>query len=141
VLRDFITERGKILPRRITGTCSFHQKKLATEIKRARIMALFPSPCTIKDMPLMGEDRRTLWIIMGAFFISLCLDRHCNRVSLACCNDLSGNILSLRRTGTVKMAGTRCVRPPLAFTLSGIFIRVHDICSSSGISPCHAFFP
>lgn len=42
ILRDFITERGKILPRRITGTCAFHQKKLATEIKRARIMALIP---------------------------------------------------------------------------------------------------
>ncbi|HOS96846.1 MAG TPA: 30S ribosomal protein S18 [Deltaproteobacteria bacterium] len=42
VLKDFITERGKILPRRITGTCSFHQKKLAAEIKRARIMALLP---------------------------------------------------------------------------------------------------
>jgi small subunit ribosomal protein S18 len=42
ILKDFITERGKILPRRITGTCSHHQKKLATEIKRARIMALIP---------------------------------------------------------------------------------------------------
>lgn len=42
VLKDFITERGKILPRRITGTCSLHQKKLSTEIKRARIMALIP---------------------------------------------------------------------------------------------------
>jgi small subunit ribosomal protein S18 len=42
ILRDFITERGKMLPRRITGTCSNHQKKLAIEIKRARIMALLP---------------------------------------------------------------------------------------------------
>jgi small subunit ribosomal protein S18 len=42
ILRDFITERGKMLPRRITGTCSSHQKKLAIEIKRARIMALLP---------------------------------------------------------------------------------------------------
>ncbi|MCK7474517.1 MAG: 30S ribosomal protein S18 [Rhodopseudomonas palustris] len=42
VLKDLITERGKILPRRITGTCSRHQKKLTTEIKRARIMALLP---------------------------------------------------------------------------------------------------
>jgi small subunit ribosomal protein S18 len=42
ILKDFITERGKILPRRITGTCSHHQKKLSTEIKRARIMALIP---------------------------------------------------------------------------------------------------
>ena len=42
ILKDFITERGKILPRRITGTCSRHQKKLTTEIKRARLMALLP---------------------------------------------------------------------------------------------------
>ncbi|QEJ96443.1 30S ribosomal protein S18 [Treponema phagedenis] len=41
-LRRFITERGKILPRRITGTCAKHQRKLATEIKRARALALLP---------------------------------------------------------------------------------------------------
>lgn len=42
ILREYITERGKILPRRITGTCSGHQKKLTLEIKRARMMALLP---------------------------------------------------------------------------------------------------
>ncbi|MBN1635293.1 MAG: 30S ribosomal protein S18 [Deltaproteobacteria bacterium] len=42
VLRNLITERGKILPRRITGTCSRHQRELTLEIKRARIMALLP---------------------------------------------------------------------------------------------------
>ncbi|PIE97717.1 MAG: 30S ribosomal protein S18 [Treponema sp.] len=41
-LRRFITERGKILPRRITGTCAKHQRKLALEIKRARAVALLP---------------------------------------------------------------------------------------------------
>ncbi|EMB28934.1 30S ribosomal protein S18 [Treponema denticola MYR-T] len=41
-LRRFITERGKILPRRITGTCAKHQRKLAVEIKRARAVALLP---------------------------------------------------------------------------------------------------
>lgn len=40
VLRDFITERGKIIARRITGTCAKHQRVLSTEIKRARQMAL-----------------------------------------------------------------------------------------------------
>ncbi len=40
VLRDFITERGKIIARRITGTCAKHQRRLTTEIKRARQMAL-----------------------------------------------------------------------------------------------------
>ena len=40
ILRDFLTERGKIIARRITGTCAFHQRQLTTEIKRARQMAL-----------------------------------------------------------------------------------------------------
>lgn len=42
LLQNFITERGKMLPRRITGTCSRHQRELTIEIKRARIMALLP---------------------------------------------------------------------------------------------------
>ena len=41
-LRRFITERGKILPRRITGTCAKHQRALAVAIKRARLIALLP---------------------------------------------------------------------------------------------------
>jgi small subunit ribosomal protein S18 len=41
-LRRFITERGKILPRRITGTCAKHQRSLSMAIKRARIIALLP---------------------------------------------------------------------------------------------------
>ncbi|MDR1586507.1 MAG: 30S ribosomal protein S18 [Treponema sp.] len=41
-LRRFITERGKILPRRITGTCAKHQRALAAAIKRARTIALLP---------------------------------------------------------------------------------------------------
>ena len=40
ILRDFITERGKIIARRITGTCAFHQRRLTVEIKRSRQMAL-----------------------------------------------------------------------------------------------------
>jgi small subunit ribosomal protein S18 len=39
-LRKFQTEKGKILPRRITGTCLQHQKMLSTAIKRARIISL-----------------------------------------------------------------------------------------------------
>ena len=39
-LRKFISERGKILPRRMTGTCAKHQRDLAVAIKRARTMAL-----------------------------------------------------------------------------------------------------
>jgi len=41
-LRRYITERGKILPRRITGNCAIHQRDLTTAIKRARTMALLP---------------------------------------------------------------------------------------------------
>ncbi len=41
-LRKFITERGKILPKRITGTCAVHQREVTTAIKRARIVALLP---------------------------------------------------------------------------------------------------
>ncbi len=42
LLRSFITERGKILPSRISGACARHQRDLAQEIKRARVMALLP---------------------------------------------------------------------------------------------------
>ncbi|UCE19735.1 MAG: 30S ribosomal protein S18 [Gemmatimonadota bacterium] len=41
-LRGFITDRGKIIPRRITGTCAKHQRQLTTAIKRARHLALLP---------------------------------------------------------------------------------------------------
>ncbi len=41
-LRKFITESGKILPRRMSGVCSKHQKDLAVAIKRARQLALLP---------------------------------------------------------------------------------------------------
>jgi small subunit ribosomal protein S18 len=42
LLERFITDRGKILPRRITGTCSKHQRDLAISIKHARLLALLP---------------------------------------------------------------------------------------------------
>jgi small subunit ribosomal protein S18 len=41
-LRRFITERGKIMPRRMTGTCAQHQRQLSMAIKRAREMAMLP---------------------------------------------------------------------------------------------------
>ena len=41
-LRRYTTERGKILPRRVTGTCAKHQRAVAVEIKRARAIALLP---------------------------------------------------------------------------------------------------
>ena len=41
-LRKFITEKGKIVPRRMSGVCAKHQRLLAEAIKRARVMALLP---------------------------------------------------------------------------------------------------
>jgi len=41
-LKYFITERGKIIPRRISGTCAKHQRTLTVAIKRARTIALLP---------------------------------------------------------------------------------------------------
>ncbi|MBG9987490.1 30S ribosomal protein S18 [Aerococcaceae bacterium DSM 111176] len=42
LLGRFVSEKGKILPRRVTGTCAKHQRTLTASIKRARIMALLP---------------------------------------------------------------------------------------------------
>ena len=44
-LRRYITERGKILPRRISGNCAKHQRQMTTAIKRARNAALLPFTC------------------------------------------------------------------------------------------------
>ncbi|MDR2903332.1 MAG: 30S ribosomal protein S18, partial [Clostridiales bacterium] len=41
-LRKFVSERGKILPRRVTGNCAKHQRKLTIAIKRARHICLMP---------------------------------------------------------------------------------------------------
>ena len=41
-LKRYVGERGKITPRRLTGTCAFHQRKLSTAIKRARLLGLLP---------------------------------------------------------------------------------------------------
>ena len=47
LLRNFVTERGKIIPRRIYGTCAKHQRHLTEAIKRARHLALLPYTGTI----------------------------------------------------------------------------------------------
>ena len=41
-LKKYVTERGKILPKRITGTCAVHQREVTRAIKRAKIVALLP---------------------------------------------------------------------------------------------------
>lgn len=42
IIRKYVPDRAKISPRRVTGTCAYHQRKLAQAIKRARVMALLP---------------------------------------------------------------------------------------------------
>ena len=41
-LKKYVTERGKILPKRITGTCAMQQREVTKAVKRARIVALLP---------------------------------------------------------------------------------------------------
>ncbi len=41
-VKKFITEKGKILPRRMSGVCAKHQRMVATAVKRSRVMALIP---------------------------------------------------------------------------------------------------
>jgi small subunit ribosomal protein S18 len=47
-LKYFITDRGKMIPRRISGNCALHQRKVSTAIKRARMIALMPFTVTGK---------------------------------------------------------------------------------------------
>jgi small subunit ribosomal protein S18 len=42
MLRRFTTDRGRIIPRRISGTCAKHQRQLTSAIKKARVVALLP---------------------------------------------------------------------------------------------------
>ena len=48
VLKHFITERGKLVPRRISGNCARHQRALALQVRRARMIALVPFTVTGK---------------------------------------------------------------------------------------------
>lgn len=41
-LRSYLTERGKIMPRRVSGNCAYHQRQLTVAVKRARNIALLP---------------------------------------------------------------------------------------------------
>lgn len=49
LLRGFTTERGKIIPRRISGNCAYHQRTLTQEVKRARMIAFLPF-CSVSAM-------------------------------------------------------------------------------------------
>ena len=56
LLRKYMTDRGKIKPRRVTGACTQHQHDIANAIKRAREMALLPY--TVPVVSSRGERRR-----------------------------------------------------------------------------------
>ena len=56
LLRKFVTDRGKIKPRRVTGLCAQHQKDVANAVKRARQMALMPFAVTV--ISKRGDRRR-----------------------------------------------------------------------------------
>ena len=57
----YTSERGKILPRRMTGTCAKHQRQLSTAIKRARVIALLPTCPSKPAVPdSVGSQRRWL---------------------------------------------------------------------------------
>lgn len=56
LLRKYVTDRGKIKPRRVTGLCAQHQKDIATAVKRARQMALMPF--AVQVISKRGDRRR-----------------------------------------------------------------------------------
>lgn len=56
LLRKYVTDRGKIKPRRVTGLCAQHQKDIANAVKRARMMALMPFAVTVVSK--RGDRRR-----------------------------------------------------------------------------------
>ena len=56
MLRKFVTDRGKIKPRRVTGCCTQHQRDIANAVKRARQMALMPF--AVPAVSGRGERRR-----------------------------------------------------------------------------------
>ena len=60
LLSRFVSERGKILPRRVTGTSAKNQRKVTTAIKRARVMAL---------MPFVNEDKYESLLLAGIFAV------------------------------------------------------------------------
>ena len=58
MLRKFMTDRGKIKPRRVTGNCAQHQHRLSIAVKRAREMALVPYAVPVVSGRVDGRSRR-----------------------------------------------------------------------------------
>ena len=68
LLSRFVSERGKILPRRVTGTSAKNQRKVTTAIKRARVMALMPF---VNEDSKRGPGGPLFQTRLGLFFTSL----------------------------------------------------------------------
>ena len=64
-LKKCMTERAKILPRRVTGTCAFHQRELTTAIKRARHIALLPY---VSDYAVFYNENGSVSAFAGTLF-------------------------------------------------------------------------
>jgi small subunit ribosomal protein S18 len=58
MLRKFMTDRGKIKPRRVSGNCAQHQHRVATAIKRSREMALLPYTVSVVSTKADGKGSR-----------------------------------------------------------------------------------
>ncbi len=58
MLRKYMTDRGKIKPRRVTGTCAQHQHQVSMAVKRAREMALVPYTVPVISGRVEGRGRR-----------------------------------------------------------------------------------
>jgi small subunit ribosomal protein S18 len=58
MLRKYMTDRGKIKPRRVSGNCAQHQHQLSTAVKRAREMALVPYTVPVVSNKVDGKGRR-----------------------------------------------------------------------------------
>jgi small subunit ribosomal protein S18 len=72
ILAPFLPERGKIQPRRISGTCAMHQRKLQTAIKRARQLALIPyvTDELSTDPTAPHDDHDVNWFVVAVIVVS-----------------------------------------------------------------------
>ena len=65
ILKDFITENGKLIPARITGTKARYQRQLSTAVKRARFLALLPFTDKHEEKKWKLYYLKKLWILVS----------------------------------------------------------------------------
>jgi len=73
-LKKYTTERGKILPRRVTGTCAMHQRAVTSAIKRARVVALMPFDSKKKKKKKTPPRRRGGGVFYRRYFTLMMID-------------------------------------------------------------------